>query len=278
MQVADRLDAAARRHAVAFEGGTMAWREFGSGAPLVLLHGGHGSWLHWARNIPQWSSRRKVLVPDLPGYGDSSAVQPATLDVLVGAICSALDSMVGPAALVTLVGFSFGALVAAHIAARRAAVDGMLLIGPAGHGGERRPTEPLKQWRGLVPDGPEWMETMRHNLLMHMLHDPAAVDATALHIHGQACLRTRFRSKDIARAPGVFEQLARYGGPCTILVGEHDVTCIPAQLERQAAAQARPVPVRIVPGAGHWAQYEQAHTVNETVLAWLASLDNSATT
>jgi CubicO group peptidase (beta-lactamase class C family) len=32
-------------------GPSVTWRRFGSGPHLVLLHGGHGSWLHWVRNI-----------------------------------------------------------------------------------------------------------------------------------------------------------------------------------------------------------------------------------
>jgi pimeloyl-ACP methyl ester carboxylesterase len=47
----------------------------GAGRPLVLVHGGHGSWLHWVRNIEALSAKRTLWIPDLPGYGDSSALQ-----------------------------------------------------------------------------------------------------------------------------------------------------------------------------------------------------------
>jgi hypothetical protein len=60
--------------------GTMVWHTWGQAtrrpelAPLVLLHGGSGSWMHWLRNIPALAaSGRWVLVPDLPGFGDSAA-------------------------------------------------------------------------------------------------------------------------------------------------------------------------------------------------------------
>ena len=60
--------------------GTMVWHLWGqqgfdaSLAPLLLLHGGSGSWTHWLRNIDALvASGRRVLVPDLPGFGDSAA-------------------------------------------------------------------------------------------------------------------------------------------------------------------------------------------------------------
>ena len=40
---------------------------------MLLLHGGSGSWTHWLRNIqPLVDAGRQVLVPDLPGFGDSA--------------------------------------------------------------------------------------------------------------------------------------------------------------------------------------------------------------
>jgi pimeloyl-ACP methyl ester carboxylesterase len=40
--------------------------------PLVLLHGGSGSWTHWLRNVEHLSQFRTVWALDIPGFGDSS--------------------------------------------------------------------------------------------------------------------------------------------------------------------------------------------------------------
>jgi pimeloyl-ACP methyl ester carboxylesterase len=45
------------------------FREFGSGQPLVLLHGSPQSSLAWRKLIPMLSSDRTIIVPDLRGYG-----------------------------------------------------------------------------------------------------------------------------------------------------------------------------------------------------------------
>jgi 2-hydroxy-6-oxonona-2,4-dienedioate hydrolase len=42
--------------------------------PVVLFHGGSGSWTHWVRNIqPLVAAGRQVIAADLPGFGDSAS-------------------------------------------------------------------------------------------------------------------------------------------------------------------------------------------------------------
>ncbi|MBY4596358.1 alpha/beta fold hydrolase [bacterium BD-1] len=82
------LAATARREDVRTDTGTVAWRAWGSGPPLVLLHGSHGSWRHWVRNIEALAAQRTVCAPDMPGYGDSDTLagnhcQPEYLDRLI---------------------------------------------------------------------------------------------------------------------------------------------------------------------------------------------------
>src|SRR3546814_2920540 len=66
-----RIESLARRRTTPCGSGHMVWRLWGDGPPLVLLHGGHGSWTHWLRNIPVLAEHFTTIVPDLPGYGDS---------------------------------------------------------------------------------------------------------------------------------------------------------------------------------------------------------------
>ncbi len=272
------LEASAQRHQVPFDGGHASWRRFGAGPALVLLHGGHGSWLHWARNIPALAAGHTVWVPDLPGFGESSQPSAPSLEGLVEATVATLDALIGEGTPVMLVGFSFGGLVAAAVAARRGAVSKLALLGPAGHGGVRRPRGELRSWRDAAQSGDAAAlnEVMRHNLAMHMLHEPA--DALGLHIHRQSCLATRFRSKAISRAGGLTGWLGHHAGPLLLIWGEHDVTAEPAQAGRavvEACAPQQACQVQIVAGAGHWVQYERAETVNPLLLAWLA--DSSKT-
>ena len=47
----------------------------GSGVPVVLLHGWPQTWHEWRKVIPLLAGRYRLVIPDLPGLGDSS--QPA---------------------------------------------------------------------------------------------------------------------------------------------------------------------------------------------------------
>src|SRR5262245_36091801 len=69
------LNRAARKVTTRCGAGVMVWRLWGSGEPLVLLHGGYGSWTHWIRAIPELSRHYELWVPDLPGLG-ASALPP----------------------------------------------------------------------------------------------------------------------------------------------------------------------------------------------------------
>ena len=126
--------------------GSLVWRAWGQGRPLVLLHGGSGSWRHWMRNIPVFSAGRMVICADLPGLGDSDmppdGATPATIgDILRDGLAMLLRAGQG----YDLVGFSFGALCAGHLAAAdRDNCRSLTVVGAGALGLPRSPTELLK--------------------------------------------------------------------------------------------------------------------------------------
>ncbi|MDM0117326.1 alpha/beta hydrolase [Variovorax sp. J22R133] len=272
----DHLATLASREAVEWEGRQVTWRRFGSGGrPLVMLHGGHGNWMHWSRNVEALGVDRAVWVPDMPGYGDSDDAEFAgSLAAVVRPTMSTLDRLVGEGSPVDLAGFSFGGLVAAFIAARRPAVERLALLGPAGHAGHRRPRGTLRSWKQAAEagDAAALDAIMRHNLSVHMLHMEADdIDALAVRIHTDACLHTRFRSRDISQSGGLFEALARRSAPTLLLWGEHDVTADPPALVKTVADKVpHQAQARIVEGAGHWVQYERADVVNKILSDWFS--------
>ncbi|CAM3391271.1 alpha/beta fold hydrolase [Paracidovorax anthurii] len=264
------LEQRMQRHVVQSHGGQVVWWTLGSGRPLVLLHGGHGSWRHWVRNVEALTTHRSVWVPDMPGYGDSDAPAEPTIGSLLDRLTGSLDALLGPSTSIDLAGFSFGGLVAAHLAVGRRGVDRLALLGPAGHGGPRRPRSELVSWRHVVDDAAALAQVMRHNLLAHMLHQPDSVDPLALRVHTEACLQTRFRSKGISRAGGLQALLHQATCPVLLAWGAHDVTATPELLAPELAACHPRSRTAIVADAGHWVQYESAPAINALLRDWLA--------
>lgn len=251
---------------VPYQGGNAVWRRFGQGRPLIMLHGGHGSWLHWIRNVEALSSTHELWLPDMPGFGDSAAVPVRDMDGLLQSMLAMLHQLF-PEGNIDLAGFSFGGLAAANIAARFPRVRKLALLGSAGHGGPRRQTVELVNWRNS--DSIERLHaTMRGNLAAHMLANPAVIDGLALTAHIRSCERTRFRSKDVSRNWKLIDALATVQAPVLMLWGEHDVTADPAFILPMLIGGSDARRGEILPGAGHWVQFELADTVNARLVDW----------
>ena len=73
---ADLVAAIERASARRVTEGDVVWHIWGTGYPLVLFHGGTGSWFHWVRNVEALARDFMVIAADLPGSGD---VKPAEL-------------------------------------------------------------------------------------------------------------------------------------------------------------------------------------------------------
>ncbi len=262
------LDAQAERHDVQpLDGKRMAWRRFGEGPPLVLVHGGHGSWLHWIRNIDALSAAHSVWLPDLPGYGDSDPIESSGIEEIIDATAYSIDRLIGSAKPVDLCGFSFGGLVASRVAASRGHVRKLALIGTAGHGLKSRYTLEMRNWRLAREPAALW-SALRNNLAALMIHEARDIDALALEVHRACCAATRFRSKTISRSSLLAPILEGVDAPVLLVWGEHDVTTQPETAARSIAGRREGIEWRIVPGAGHWAQYERADAVNALLLDW----------
>lgn len=252
------LESACERITQPVAGHHVVWHRVGSGPPLVLLHGGHGSWLHWARVIPELSSCFNLWMPDMPGYGETTLTPGRGLTELVAQLRQSLDGLLGAHTPILLGGFSFGGLVSAQLAAQRDHVQRLVLIGPAGHGGPRRQTVSPMHWRHLDPDldPVQWAHRMRHNLLAQMLHSEAAVDGLAMEIQWRSCLNTRFRSKPFSRSAALAPALGRYPGEVLTIWAEHDVTAVPHDMTGDVAPDGVPRRQLVVGGAGHWLMHE----------------------
>jgi len=246
--------------------GHIVWRCWGRGAPLVLLHGGTGSWMHWIRNVEALARDMMVIVPDLPGSGESASPQPPySAEGIATMLLQGLDQMIGAQTHFSIAGFSMGGLIAGYLAQQGGSrVDALVLVGSTGMGGTRAQMEPLKSWRRL-PTDEERRAIHRVNLGILMIHDPQKIDALAVEIQSRNAAVSRIRGKHVSHTGTLANCLPDFSGRLAGIWGEHDPTAAPYLAERRERLQSfKPgAPFDVMAGAGHWVQYEAYETVNQ---------------
>jgi len=245
-----------------------AWNTVGQHhRPIVLLHGGAGSWRHWVRAIPHLASREAVWAPDLPGLGESdmppkpygpgrvAEIVAAGLRQILGQIRHDGDGC-------DLVGFSFGAIAAGHVAANHPAlVRTLTLVGAGALGVARAPIN-------LVPvrnkAGAERRDANRTNLLQLMIADPACIDDETLDIQDWNASHARVNSVSFAGSTLLLDALRRVSCPMGAIWGERDHAASPLLDSRIAAIHTvQPdAPVVVIPDAGHWVSHEAPYAFN----------------
>lgn len=264
------LDRSATRHDVLVDGCRIRWRKWGEGPPLVLIHGGNGSWMHWVRNIQTLSTHYAVWAVDLPGFGDSADL-PGDADALdrqrrlVRLTKQSLDRVVPATQEIRLAGFSFGGLVASQLAQLRGGLVRLVLLGPAGHGIWRQPAPRLLNWRACAAQ--DMPGVIRHNLASLMIHSPQAIDNLAVQVHTYCSERARYWSKPISLGTPLLEALAQLSVPITFIWGEHDATAVPEEVRQVLLAHRTERSFELIASAGHWVQYEAHDNVNHLLLA-----------
>ena len=259
------LDRASTRRTTPNGVGDVVWRVWGKGTPLVLLHGGTGSWMHWLRNIEDLSGDFMLLVPDLPGSGESGNPQaPISADSIGATLAAGLASIIGPQTGFAVAGFSMGGLIAGHLVRHAGArAQCLVLVGATGTGAPRGPMEPLKSWRRLATDAAK-TATHRHNLGILMIHDPSKIDELAVHVQKINAERSRIRGKHVSHTGALSDCLSGFGGRLAGIWGEFDATAVPYVAERaDKLRQFQPqATFDVFPGAGHWVQYEAPQPFN----------------
>jgi pimeloyl-ACP methyl ester carboxylesterase len=271
--IVDALARSARKERTPCGDGSMVWRVWGSGEPLLLLHGGTGSWTHWIRTIPVLSQRFQLWVPDIPGLGDSAMPpEPRNPASIADAMAAGVDRLFPDGRPLRLAGFSFGGHVAGLIAARRPQrFKQLILVGVAGLGLPTDPREPFAKTRtGMTPE--QVAAVYRQNLEVLMFAEPRNIDALAIHLQIENVRRARFRSRPFAATDELARTLADVPAPLGTIWGTRDTIARPS-LEARLDVLRRHHPeldVRTIEGAGHWVMYEAADQFNAAFLDLLA--------
>ena len=256
--------AEARRVETPCGDGHMIWHVWGKGPPLALLHGGYGSWTHWIRNVIPLSRSFTVAAPDLPGLGESATPpEPHTAEGLARIIVEGLDIVFRGGAGLHIAGFSFGGVLGGHVAAQLGdRLRSFTIVGSNGLGLVRQPTALQRLQEGASEA--DALAVARHNLGALMIADPGKIDELAVYIQAQNAPRGRVKSRRFSRADTLARALPLVKARIDGIWGERDATAYP-HLDDRARALRNIQPgarFEVIPGAGHWVQYEAADRFN----------------
>jgi pimeloyl-ACP methyl ester carboxylesterase len=149
-------------------------------------------------------------------------------------------------------------------------VSSLVLVGAIGTTARRGVMVPMRSWRRL-PGDDEKREAHRINLGILMVHDPATIGEDAVYMQHHNAERSRVRGKHITPTGDLPSSLAGFQGRLAGIWGEHDVTAVPYMEQRRVKLeQFRPgATFDVMPGLGHWVQYEAPGEFNALLRARL---------
>ena len=129
------IDWSAHSHQIELFGRTVNYVDIGedrSRHPVVFVHGLGGQWQNWLENIPRFAEQRRVIVPDLPGFGASDMPdEKITIAFYARVVAELMDHLeLGPS---VVVGNSMGGYISAELAIERSElVERLMLVSAAG--------------------------------------------------------------------------------------------------------------------------------------------------
>ncbi len=249
----------------------VAWREAGSGPPVLFLHGLGGTRTAWGPQLRGLAGRFRCIAWDMPGYGHSQPVSPLTFDAISDRVVALLDHL--EIDTVDIVGLSFGGMHALHTAINhKSRVNRMILAN----------TSPAFGLDGTTAEG--WIRSRLDPISEG--GTPGDLAETVVDAIAARPLTGRIRAEVV----GAFSEIPAAGfraaveclpthdvrsllpaveHPALVIVGEHDEET-PVAYSELLADLLPHAELRILPGVGHLSPSEAPERFNQLVADFLS--------
>ncbi len=247
----------------------------GEGLPLLLIHGGgyDNAGISWREVLGPLSRSRRVLAPDLSGFGRTSGL-PVTGDADEMADLVAAVAHAAHVERAVVVGLSMGGEVALRLALRRPdLVAGLVLVAPGGLVEViKNPATQLVAWLAAQLPDPllfglsSLAGRFADRYLGQLVHDPATVPAGVREAFLAEARRSgaglgygRYNQRSIGprrMRNTLLPDLHRITSPTLILHGRRDRLVDPAG-SRAAVAALPEAELVLVEDCGHWLPVER---------------------
>ena len=251
---------------------TVCWRIWGKGQPIIFLHGGYGSWRHWIKQVTYLSKDYQILVPDMPGFGESSDLKsdhtPENISLNLYQTFRKLN--ITDLDNINLVGFSFGGLISGHLSyqflKKGIELKNLILVGPGGTGARRGPMREMVR-RTPKMSFEEILRAHFENLKILMINNPKNIDLLSLYIQLENTNNHRLKSRPISATNTLIKILEKQNIIPYLIFGEKDATVGPYLEERISLFReaCKDVRIHVEIGAGHWIMYEKPDRFNNLI-------------
>ncbi|HEX5245150.1 MAG TPA: alpha/beta fold hydrolase [Tepidisphaeraceae bacterium] len=258
-------------------GVSFSFDDRGSGIPLVLLHGFPLDRRMWAEQASDASLRGRLIVIDLPGFGQSQPPVSFTIPSLARGIRELVAQL--DALPCVLTGLSMGGYVALNFAHEfQADLRGLILVDTRAEADTAQGKENRQKMIEIVraKGSSAIAEQMQPKLLSPdtLAHRPHQVRALRQMMETVPAQTIEHALSAMRDRPDMTDALASIAVPTLILVGDADAITPPdvAQSMQKKMPDAELV---IVQGAGHMSPLEQPAQVNRAMRNFLARIDKS---
>jgi pimeloyl-ACP methyl ester carboxylesterase len=251
-------------------------REYGDGPVVVLLHAFPCDGRMWEPQAHRLAAAGwRVLVPDLPGFGQSPLFpDDPSLVPVARAVLAELDDRDVSRAVVG--GVSLGGYLAMEIVrARPALLAGLMLCDTkaSADGDEARATR--ERLAGLATEpGADVARLLEQAVLPGLLGDttrerrPEVVERVRGWLHEAEGTSVAWYQRAMARRPDSVADLADLDLPTLVVWGEEDALSDRAEQDRMTGAVSDATLVAL-PGAGHLANVEDPEPVAAAMVQYL---------
>jgi 3-oxoadipate enol-lactonase len=236
--------------------GTINASQSGDGPPLVLLHSLLSDRASFDSIVPELSESFRVVVPELPGFGESQTVDgglAAVADRMAGAVNDCADGED-----VVVLGNGYGGFVALQMAIRHPNIATKLILADCGAAFSEAGRE---AFRNMAAASRAKGLAAITDVAMRRLFAPEFQQANPdlMRDRREAFLRTDpdvFRAACDALAElDLRPQLGQVKVPVLVLVGEQD-EATPPPMSHEIAAGLPQARLKIIPGCAHVPQLQ----------------------
>ncbi|WP_134684809.1 alpha/beta fold hydrolase [Brevibacillus migulae] len=249
----------------------IAYREEGSGEPIVLIHGLCGSAAYWKYVLPLLAADYRVIVPDLRGHGDSDAPEdgPYTVELMADDIAALLDQLQIETA--TLFGHSLGGYVTLAFAERHVQrLRAFSLVHSMAYpdseeakAGRIKAAESIRE-HGMVP----YMKTLAPKLFAPALVETLADEVAHVRKIGEetkpiGAINTLLGMKERPDRNHVLRETAV---PVLLVAGEHDQVIPP---DKTFSVQKSQIAEVLLKEVGHMSMLEAPEDLHQALSSFL---------